>query len=185
MTKLAIKPVTDHKEYKEAVAKLEEFVNQKNFMQLSLNTINGELALLNAKQDETDFIAKASNLINGVSDAPLRDKASKLHANITILDKAIAAQREAIINIRRKLGVDIGNQLKPLHKEITARIANAIKELDKANKEEMALRDKADSAGYLNVALPTMTYLAAYDPNDLESPLAYYWIKSAEQYLAK
>lgn len=183
-TELLITPITNQPEYKAANDKLGEFVKQREFMQMSLDSINNQIALHNAKQDESDAITQASNLINGVIDTTLHDKNSKLMHSIMVLDKAIIAQREAIVGIRRKLGADIGKELTPLHKAITARIAKAIEELSKANSEELELRKAAEANGYLNVALPTMAYLGAHSHEEASSSMAYYWLRDAKKYLA-
>ncbi len=183
-TELLITPITNQPEYKAANDQLGEFVKQRKFMQMSLDSINGKIALHDAKLDEGDAITRASNMINGVVDSTLHDQAKKLTQSIMILDKAIIAQRDVITGIRHTLGADISKELMPLHKAITARIAKAIEELSKANSEEIELRAAAAANGYLAIALPTMAYLGAYSLEAADSSIAFYWLKEAEKYLA-
>jgi hypothetical protein len=189
MTKLnkneiAITPITDRPEYIAAIEKLSEFTKQRDFMRMSLDSVQSKIASLNANQNDGDVIMKATKLLNGEVEAPLYEKASKLESSIMLLEKAIIAQREAVNDIKRRLGADISLELAPLHKAITSRIVKAIEELSKANNEEIELRGAIESKGYLNVTLPTMTYLGAYDPKDPSGSIAYYWTKSAADYLA-
>lgn len=140
--------LSDDAAYRAAQVKLDELVAKRTDLQKS---IRGYETAIEGRQELTQ-LDRAARAMLGDTDAEfasLETSRQKRHiaaADMLVIDRAIAMQRDAVAAERARVSEAICQELLPAHKANVAKIAKALTALHKAVAEEYQLRERLTDA---------------------------------------
>ena len=179
--------ITEQPEHIAAYAKLQGFTTRKAELQEQLRQLQAEHAsrmeAQHSNDRRTNDIDAADALLSGARQDSGTEQMQALAADIAVLDKAEAAQRQVLKQISDALCVKAGQHFAEQHRAEVARLRGAIQALHQANKAEAVIRDDLMALGYLGGTVAYMGYGEAHDPSDNTGSPAFYWYRDAAAYI--
>lgn len=179
--------ITEQPEHIAAYAKLQGFVTRNAELQEQLKQLQAEHVSRMEAQHNNDRRANdidaADALLSGARQDSGTEQMKALAADIAVLDKAEAAQRQVVKQVNDALSMKAGQHFAEQHKAEVARLREAIQALHLANKAEAVIRDDLMALGYMGGTVAYMGYGEAHDPSDNTGSPAFYWFRDTAAYI--
>ena len=184
----AIKNITAHADYREAVAKLDSYREALADAQQLADKLDCERVAHDVKDFEPNAIELADRLLSGVA---LQDNLSKriteTARKIEALRRAIELQQREVLRIRGEHSRRVCRDAVGEHVARVARVVLAVEEMHAANRDEQELRATIEAEGYSSTLLPAMAFLPRgedyFDTRDVDGGYAQSWARDAADYI--
>ena len=183
----AIKNITAHADYREAVAKLDSYREALTDARQLADKLDCERVAHDVKDFEPNAIELADRLLSGVA---LQDNLSKRIAEtarkIEALRRAIELQQREVLRIRGEHSRIVCRAAVNEHAAIVGRILKAVEELDAANRAEIECRAGIERAGYSSTLLPPMAFSPQgldFNTRDVDGGYAPAWARDVADYI--
>ena len=183
----AIKNITAHADYREAVAKLDSYREALADAQQLADKLDCERVAHDVKDFEPNAIELADRLLSGVA---LQDNLSKriteTARKIEALRRAIELQQREVLRIRGEHSRIVCRAAVNEHAAIVGRILKAVEELDAANRAEIECRAGIERAGYSSTLLPPMAFSPQgldFNTRDVDGGYAPAWARDVADYI--
>ena len=183
----AIKNITAHADYREAVAKLDSYREALTDARQLADKLDCERVAHDVKDFEPNAIELADRLLSGVA---LQDNLSKriteTARKIEALRRAIELQQREVLRIRGEHSRIVCRAAVNEHAAIVGRILKAVEELDAANRAEIECRAGIERAGYSSTLLPPMAFSPQgldFNTRDVDGGYAPAWARDVADYI--
>lgn len=184
----AIKNITAHADYREAVAKLDSYREALTDARQLADKLDCERVAHDVKDFESNAIELADRLLSGVA---LQDNLSKriteTARKIEALRRAIELQQREVLRIRGEHSRRVCRDAVGEHVARVARVVLAVEEMHAANRDEQELRATIEAEGYSSTLLPAMAFLPRgedyFDTRDVDGGYAQSWARDAADYI--
>ena len=183
----AIKNITAHADYREAVAKLDSYREALTDARQLADKLDCERVAHDVKDFEPNAIELADRLLSGVA---LQDNLSKriteTARKIEALRRAIELQQREVLRIRGEHSRIVCRAAVNEHAAIVGRILKAVEELDAANRAEIECRAGIERAGYSSTLLPPMAFSPLgldFNTRDVDGGYAPAWARDVADYI--
>ena len=183
----AIKNITAHADYREAVAKLDSYREALTDARQLADDLDSERVAHDVKDFEPNAIELADRLLSGVA---LQDNLSKriteTARKIEALRRAIELQQREVLRIRGEHSRIVCRAAVNEHAAIVGRILKAVEELDAANRAEIECRAGIERAGYSSTLLPPMAFSPQgldFNTRDVDGGYAPAWARDVADYI--
>lgn len=183
----AIKNITAHADYREAVAKLDSYREALTDARQLADKLDCERVAHDVKDFEPNAIELADRLLSGVA---LQDNLSKriteTARKIEALRRAIELQQREVLRIRGEHSRIVCRAAVNEHAAIVWRILKAVEELDAANRAEIECRAGIERAGYSSTLLPPMAFSPQgldFNTRDVDGGYAPAWARDVADYI--
>ena len=186
MTK-QLQPIDTQGDYREAVAKLEGYLNALAGAQQLATELDAKRTARDFNQNQRgDAIELADQLLAGAAMPDLAEHITETTRKIATLRRAIEHQRAEVTRIRGEHSHHVCRAAVTEHVALVKHIIKAVEELHAANCAEVQYREAIEQAGYSSAHLPSLAFLPRgvnyFDTSGPDGGYAPAWLRDAIEY---